>query len=137
MAVALLASFACGGGHHAWVEVARDPNYTIYIDSANVTLRGRNIVDVVYRTDHAKPRLHNDETFSREVVRSVVNCASKRFKVAHVDMIRDDGRVVARQWTDENELAAQRWRSIGATSAERMAAEAACYFAGRQLAAER
>src|SRR6185503_20665334 len=70
-----------------WVRVARDANYTIYIDTGrlrsertwmgdfDVPSHWGTSVDVWYRTDHAIPRVHEGDKklFNREVVHSILD----------------------------------------------------------------
>jgi len=124
---------ACADAPRSWVRVARDPNYDIFLDTARIFHRVDGTVEVYYRTIHAAPRLHKDQEFDREIVRSIVDCKRTWFKVAAVDMTLGEQRLVARQRTDEFELAQQPWRRIGEGSTEQMAAEAACHFAERRM----
>jgi len=121
-----------------WVRVARDANHDIAIDRSRIrALRvsawgiAYEAFEVWYRTDHALPRLHNDKTFNREIVRAIVQCDSLWFKVISVDMSERNGKTVARQRTTDGELNDQPWRRVERGATEEIAAMAACHF-GRQ-----
>ena len=121
-----------------WVRVARDANYDIALDRANVTpvevaMNGqwRKAYEVWYRTDHARPRMHKDKTFDREVVRAIIQCDRLLFKVLSVDMSVGDGRPVARLRNADDDPWRQQWRNVENGATEEIAATAACHF-GRQ-----
>src|SRR5689334_141048 len=95
-----------------WVRVARDANYTIYIDTGRIAPfeTGRNgpfagpgnwgnAFQVWYRTDHAIPRVHDSDKklFNREVVHSIIRCDSLLFRVASVDMSMGSDRPIVQQ----------------------------------------
>jgi hypothetical protein len=130
---------ACGGtppdDSPKWVRVARDANYTIYLDTSRIRIhdvrRGVGAsYSVWYRTDHAQPRVNtkSEDVFNRELVHSVIRCRDFKFRVASVDMSMGDGKVVVRQRLTEKELADQEWRSVELGTAEELAARAACHF---------
>jgi len=142
--VCLTALFGCSDtppdDSPRWVRVARDANYTIYIDTgrmgpfdnhfAGPGEWGGNAYDVWYRTDHAQTRIHDktNQGFNREVVHSIIDCDSLRFRVAGVDMSMGDGRVIIQQRLTTKELANQKWRHVELGTAEELAARAACHF---------
>lgn len=117
-----------------WVRVARDANYTIYLDTGSMRVHevrfAGPIFSVWYRTDHAQARTHarSDIVFNRELVHSLIQCRTLKFRVMSVDMSIGDGRVVVRQRLTEKELADQEWRSVELGTAEELAARAACHF---------
>jgi hypothetical protein len=127
-----------------WVRVTRDANHDIAIDRATVTpievaWHGHwlGALEVSFRTDHALPRPHKGKTFTREIVRAVVQCDSLFFKVLSVDMSVGDGRLVARQRTTDDDLWHQQWRRVERGTTEETAALAACHFgyqAGTRIA---
>ena len=119
-----------------WVRVARDANYTIYIDTGRLAPHDGpgyfgKAYDVWYRTDHAQPRIHetNNELFNRELVHSIIECDSLRFRVASVDMSMGNHSPIARQRLTAKELAWQKWRHVELGTAEEIAGRAACHFA--------
>jgi hypothetical protein len=121
-----------------WVHVARDPHYNISVDRARIQPQRVGWlhtaypgVQVWFRTDHALPRVHTGKTFTRELVRALVQCDSLWFKVISVDMTDGDGKVVARQTSSEMELFDQPWRHVERGATEEIVAIAACHF-GRQ-----
>ncbi|HEX7939894.1 MAG TPA: surface-adhesin E family protein, partial [Gemmatimonadaceae bacterium] len=119
-----------------WVRVARDANYTIYIDTGRLSsydaphYMGRTY-QVWYRTDHAMPRVHegDNKVFNREVVHSIIACDSLVFRVASVDMSMGHDRPIVQQTLTDKELAYQKWRHVELGTAEEIAARAACHFA--------
>ena len=121
-----------------WMRVARDANYEIAIDTARISVgrmwwgRIYTVYDVWYRTDHAVPRLHKDKSFSREVVRSIVQCDSLWFKVRSVDMSLGDELPIAQLRSSERELADQSWRRVERGTSEEIAAVAACHYGRRK-----
>jgi hypothetical protein len=127
-----------------WVRVARDANYTIYIDTGRMErLDGPGVqahtYEVFYRTDHAQPRVHDKDNvvFNREVVRSVIQCDGMRFRVASVDMSMGDKRPVVQQRLTDKELMHQKWREVEMGTAEELAARAACHFAAGAVVVKR
>ena len=135
-ASALLVVVACSHGDEGpqWVQVVRDGNYDIWIDTSRVGLdtiqelrRKIPVRDVWYRTDHKIPRLHGDKEFDRELVHSRVTCfAVPQFKVLAVDMSMRGGKLIARQRTKDID---QPWRTIERGTSEEIAAAAACHYA--------
>ena len=121
-----------------WVRVAGDANYDIALDRLHISEWQAAPVggwdqafEVWYRTDHAQPRLHNGETFDREIVRAIILCDRLWFRVVSVDMSMGDGEVVARQRASREELDRQKWRRVERGTIEEDAALAACDV-GRQ-----
>ena len=120
-----------------WVRVARDANYTIYIDTGRLGVfeqRGYAVkYHVWYRTDHAIPRMHEKDSvrvqFNREIVHSIISCDSLRFRVASVDMSMGREKPVVQQRLTERELSKQKWRRVELGTAEEIAGRAACHFA--------
>jgi hypothetical protein len=119
-----------------WVRVARDANYTIYIDTGRyggIRGPGYTAFDVWYRTDHALPRMHekgkDKVQFNREVVHSIIQCDKMLFRVASVDMSMGSGRPLVQQRLTPSEVQNQKWRSVEMGTAEEIAARAACHFA--------
>jgi len=119
-----------------WVRVARDANYTIYLDTgrmgpANGPGDLRRAYEVWYRTDHALPRVHEGDNtlFNREVVHSIILCDSLLFRVASVDMSMGRDRPIVQQSLTLQELQHQKWRHVELGTSEELAARAACHFA--------
>ena len=142
VAAVVVAAASCTGAspRRDWVRVAGDVNYDIAIDRLHIAeWRDAPVggwdqaFEVWYRTDHAQPRMHNGETFDREVVRAIILCDRLWFRVVSVDMSMGDGRVVARQRTSEEEFNRQAWRPVERGTTEEDAALAACEE-GRQAA---
>ena len=136
------AAAACTGAspRRDWVRVAGDANYDIALDRLHVSEWQAAPVggwdqafEVWYRTDHMQPRVHNRETFDREIVRAIILCDRLWFRVVSVDMSMGDGEVVARQRASEEELDRQAWRRVERGTTEEDAALAACH-SGRQAA---
>ena len=124
-----------------WVQVARDANYVISVDRSRIqpqrvgwAHKAFPGVEVWVRTEHALPRMHKTRTFTRELVRALVQCDSLWFKVISVDMTDPDGKLVARQSASEMELFDQPWRHVERGATEEMVATAACHF-GKQAGA--
>lgn len=143
VALAATASAACRGEpRRDWVHVAGDANYDIAVDRLHISESQAAPVggwdqafEVWYRTDHARPRVHNGATFDREIVRAIILCDRYWFRVVSVDMSMGDGNVVARQRASEEELDRQPWRRVERGTIEEEAAVAACDF-GRQAASQ-
>jgi hypothetical protein len=126
-----------------WVRVARDANYTVYLDTGRIRPYGERELkerawEVWYRTDHAQPRVHgNDgEQFNREVVQSVVRCNSLMFRVARVDMSMGSAKPIVQQRLTTEEFRRQQWRRVVPGTTEEIAGRAACHY-GTQMAMRR
>src|SRR5689334_20594841 len=115
----MVRNYARAAGPSNWVTVVRDANYTIAIDSSLIQheywwYAGTrfDIYRVWYRTDHAKPRLHDDKSFNREVVHSLVRCDSLWYKVMSVDMSMGNEPPVVQQRTSDRDLGEQPWQVV-------------------------
>jgi hypothetical protein len=137
-----LASTGCSdasasASSRGWVQVGRDGNYIVWIDTSRLT-KGRfermSVYGVWYRTDHAVPRLQDGKPFNREIVHSVVQCDSLWFRVSSVDMSLDGGRPISMQRSTINDLRDQPWRRVQLGTVEEAAAQAACHFGKRHSA---
>ena len=115
-----------------WVQVARDANYEIQIDTSRIhtvtdDALGRGYSYAVrFRTLHAQPRLYKGEAFDREVVASIVRCDRLWFKVESVDMRMGERKLVRRQRMTEEELRDSPWRRVERGTTEEVAALATC-----------
>jgi hypothetical protein len=110
-----------------WMQVARDANYTISIDTARIEVpEHRQWYVVWYRTEHAQPRLHKGKPFNRETVKSLLRCDDYSFKIASIDMSIGAGHIVATQRATADEIAKQPWRNVERWTIEETVARAAC-----------
>lgn len=130
----LIAAFplnSCGWGAkpppREWVEVARDTNYRILVDSSRLVWQPAAAAYIVwYRTDHAAPRLKDGQPFNREVVGSLLSCERGRYKVTSVDLSLNGARPISRQRTEFRD---QEWRHVVEGTIEEAAARNACVIA--------
>jgi hypothetical protein len=119
-----------------WLQVARDSNHKIAIDTTQIARPNHRQWYVVwYRTDHAQTSLHKGKTFNREIVKSLLRCDEMTFKIASVDMSLGANRPIARQRANPEEIAQQPWRNVERATIEEVAARATCDFARRRYVA--
>src|SRR5436309_4096928 len=97
---------------HAWVQIARDANYTIAIDTSRAARRTDGWFVVWYRTDHAVTHLHHGKPFNREIVQSFLRCDNLSFKIISVDMSLGAHAPISEQRTGPGELSLQPWRKV-------------------------
>ncbi|HLV26595.1 MAG TPA: hypothetical protein VKZ41_09795 [Gemmatimonadales bacterium] len=130
--VAAILPLACGSNEpddDDWVSVFGDENYTVSFAPDRLELQAGGWYSVWYRTQHQRPRIHGEQAWNTETVRSLLRCDGLWFKIAEV-RLTNNRRVVSRQRASKDELELQRWRLVARGTSEEDIARMVCEHAG-------
>jgi hypothetical protein len=118
-----------GGAMHSapprWIEVFRNSDYGVMVDTVNVGRRRDGTYVVQYETWHLHGEVDEGRRFNREVIRSELRCAPIGFRTIEVTLFLDHGPALSRRPGD-GAAPGSPWRVPGATSVDLAAMRATC-----------